>query len=84
MISTHTGFRELAHGYDVPLRFGGANTAAIGTDNVLAVAHDSQKLRVQVKKITAGGGMVAPILAQGDVGRKNLPSCCMSVKDNVP
>lgn len=28
--------------------------------------------------------MVAPILAQGDVGRKNLPTCCMSVKNHVP
>jgi microsomal dipeptidase-like Zn-dependent dipeptidase len=65
VISSHSGFRELALTADVPFT-DRALRRAYGTDNVHKIPHESLKRPDQVERIRKLGGMVAPIMIKGD------------------
>ena len=65
VISSHCWFRDLAFSSDV--EFDRHDPAHYGTDDVHKVAHENGKRGDQVERIGRLGGVVAPILNQGDV-----------------
>ncbi len=65
VISSHAWFRELAFSADV--EFNRRDPQHYGTDDVHKVAHEAGKRADQVERIGRLGGVVAPILNQGDV-----------------
>jgi hypothetical protein len=64
VICSHTGFRELDFTADVP--FSSINYRNYGTSDVHKVAHEGDKTAAQIERIRALGGVIAPILNQGD------------------
>jgi microsomal dipeptidase-like Zn-dependent dipeptidase len=65
VVSSHSWFRDLAFSGDV--EFGRADPQRYGTDDVHKVAHEAAKRADQVERIRRLGGIVAPLLNQGDV-----------------
>ncbi len=65
VISSHAWFRELAFSADV--EFDRRDPRHYGTDDVHKVAHEAGKRADQVERIGRLGGIIAPILNQGDV-----------------
>lgn len=65
VISSHCWFRDLAFSADV--EFDQRDPQHYGTDDVHKVAHEAGKRADQVERIGRLGGVVAPILNQGDV-----------------
>ena len=65
VISSHCWFRDLAFSSDV--EFDRRDPQHYGTDDVHKVAHEAGKRADQVERIGRLGGVVAPILNQGDV-----------------
>ena len=65
VISSHTWFRDLTFSADV--EFQPRSSDSYGTGDVHKVAHEAAKPARQIERIARLGGMVAPILNQGDV-----------------
>ena len=65
VICSHTWFRDLL--YSAPSEFQPLKEAPYGTSDVHKVAHEAGKRGDQVERIGRLGGMVAPILNQGDI-----------------
>lgn len=66
VMSSHTGFRDLAFTHE-RLEFKDPNKPQYGTSDVHKVAHESLKTADQIRQIRDLGGMIAPILNQGDL-----------------
>ena len=77
VVSSHTGFRDLAFTADIPFDNTSAAWAAYGTSDVHKVASEAHKRADQLDRIRALGGLVAPILNQGDVR-----TCCPEVAND--
>ena len=65
VIASHTGFRELSYTADVP--FSSRTHRDYGTSDIHKVAHEADKRAGTIERIRELGGMVAPILKQGDI-----------------
>ena len=65
VLSSHAWFRDLAYSADTV--FDRDTIEPFGTANVHKVAHELGKRLDQIKRISELGGIVAPILNQGDV-----------------
>jgi hypothetical protein len=65
VISSHCWFRDL--GFSADVEFDRSDPHHYGTDDVHKVAHEAGKRADQVERIGRLGGVVAPILNQGDV-----------------
>ncbi len=65
VLSSHSWFRDLA--FTADMVFDGESSEPFGTANVHKVAHEMGKRLDQIERIAKLGGMVAPILNQGDV-----------------
>ncbi len=65
VISSHAWFRDLAFSADV--EFDHSDPQHYGTDDVHKIAHEAGKRADQVERIGRLGGVIAPILNQGDV-----------------
>lgn len=65
VISSHAWFRDL--GFSADVEFDRADPHHYGTDDVHKVAHEAGKRADQVERIGRLGGIIAPILNQGDV-----------------
>lgn len=65
VLSSHAWFRDLAYSADAV--FDRERFEPFGTANVHKVAHEMGKRLDQIQRIAALGGMVAPIMNQGDV-----------------
>ena len=65
VVSSHAWFRDLAFSGDV--EFDRSDPRHYGTDDVHKVAHEAGKRADQVERIGRLGGIIAPILNQGDV-----------------
>ena len=80
VLSSHGWFRELAFSADV--EFGSVEENPYGTGDVHKVAHEAGKRADQIERIAALGGVIAPILNQGDMAglRKAMPE----LADKVP
>ncbi len=65
VVSSHTWFRDLSFSGDT--EFAHSDPHHYGTDDVHKVAHEAGKRADQVERISKLGGIVAPILNQGDV-----------------
>jgi microsomal dipeptidase-like Zn-dependent dipeptidase len=65
IVSSHAWFRDLAFSSDV--EFGGDDPQHYGTSEVHKVANEVGKRPDQVERIGRLGGIIAPILNQGDV-----------------
>ena len=65
VVSSHSWFRDLAFSADV--EFDPRDPQQYGTGNVHRVAHENAKSGEQVERIARLGGVMAPILCQGDV-----------------
>jgi microsomal dipeptidase-like Zn-dependent dipeptidase len=65
VLSSHAWFRDLAFSADVEFNRGDPHHYA--TDDVHKVAHEAGKRADQVERIGRLGGIVAPLLNQGDV-----------------
>jgi microsomal dipeptidase-like Zn-dependent dipeptidase len=65
VLSSHAWFRDLAFSADVEFERGDPHHYA--TDDVHKVAHEAGKRADQVERIGRLGGVIAPILNQGDV-----------------
>ncbi len=64
VVSSHAWFRDLAFSADV--EFDGHDPRHYGTADVHKVAHEAGKRADQVERIGRLGGIIAPILNQGD------------------
>jgi len=65
VISSHAWFRDL--GFSADVEFDRSDPHHYGTDDVHKVAHEAGKRADQVERIGRLGGIIAPILNQGDV-----------------
>jgi microsomal dipeptidase-like Zn-dependent dipeptidase len=65
VISSHCWFRDLS--FSAEVEFDHHDPEHYGTDDVHKVAHENAKRADQVERIGRLGGVVAPILNQGDV-----------------
>ena len=65
VISSHAWFRDL--GFSADVEFDRGDPHHYGTDDVHKVAHEAGKRADQVERIGRLGGIIAPILNQGDV-----------------
>jgi microsomal dipeptidase-like Zn-dependent dipeptidase len=65
VLSSHAWFRDLA--FSANVEFDRSDPQHYGTDDVHKVAHEAGKRADQVERIGRLGGVVAPILNQGDV-----------------
>lgn len=80
VISSHSWFRDLAFTSDA--EFSPDDPAAYATSDVHKVAHENAKRGDQVERIGRLGGVIAPILSQGDVNP--LARVMPDLKDKVP
>ncbi len=73
VLSSHAWFRDLAFSADV--EFGPDQTHHYGTKDVHKVAHEAGKRGDQVERIAKLGGVIAPLLNQGDMAglRRAMP-----------
>jgi hypothetical protein len=73
VISSHGWYRELTYNSDLP--FEPPNFAAYGADDVHKVPHEGARSAEQFERISRLGGLVAPILNQGDLAglRPTMP-----------
>ena len=65
VISSHSWFREL--GFTADVEFDPHNPEGYPTCDVHKLAHENAKTGDQVERIARLGGMIAPILSQGDL-----------------
>jgi microsomal dipeptidase-like Zn-dependent dipeptidase len=80
VISSHSWFRDLA--FTGNQEFDPARPERYATCDVHKVAHENTKRGDQVERIAALGGVIAPILSQGDV--ETLERVIPHLKDKVP
>ncbi|HEY3341896.1 MAG TPA: membrane dipeptidase, partial [Anaerolineae bacterium] len=65
VLSSHAWFRDLA--FTAEVAFGPIQEDDYGTGDVHKVAHEAGKRADQIERIAALGGVIAPILNQGDM-----------------
>jgi microsomal dipeptidase-like Zn-dependent dipeptidase len=65
VMSSHAWFRDLQ--FSAPAEFDPEHVNFFGTDDVHKVAHELAKRADQIERIAKLGGIVAPILNQGDI-----------------
>ena len=80
VLSSHAWFRDLAFSADAVFQYD--RFEPFGTANVHKVAHEMGKRLDQIQRIAALGGMVAPIMNQGDVA--GLVRAAPELADKVP
>jgi hypothetical protein len=80
VISSHGWFRELA--FTGNQEFDPDRPDRYATGDVHKVAHENAKRGDQVERIAALGGIIAPILSQGDV--EALETVMPHLKDKIP
>jgi microsomal dipeptidase-like Zn-dependent dipeptidase len=80
VVSSHAWFRDLAFSADV--EFDGTDLQHYGTDDVHKVAHEAGKRADQVERIGRLGGIIGPILNQGDV--LDVGNVLPELADKVP
>ena len=80
VICSHTWFRDLLFSGEV--EFDKVKGQPYGTSNVLKVAHEAGKRGDQIEKIGKLGGVVAPILFQGDIA--GLKRCNPDLAGKIP
>lgn len=73
VMCSHTWFRDLL--YSAEMEFDHVQHEFFGTSDVHKVAHEAGKRADQIERIGALGGVVAPIMNQGDIAglRRGLP-----------
>ncbi len=79
VICSHTWFRDLLFSGEV--EFDHQEKEAYGTSDVHKVAHEAGKREDQIKRISRLGGVVAPIINQGDIAglRRCLPDLAAKI-----
>ncbi len=65
VMSSHAWFRDLQ--FSGPAEFGPDHAGAFGTNQVHKVAHELAKSATHLERIVKLGGIIAPILNQGDI-----------------
>ncbi len=65
VISSHSWFRDL--GFTAEVEFDPHHSEGYGTSDVHKLPHENAKTGEQVERIARLGGMIAPILSQGDL-----------------
>jgi microsomal dipeptidase-like Zn-dependent dipeptidase len=81
VICSHSWFRDLL--YSAETEFHPEKNARYGTSDVHKVAHEAGKRGDQIERIGRLGGIVAPILNQGDIAglRRGLPALAAKVPE---
>ncbi len=81
LMTSHSWFRDLL--YSGEIEFDATTNEPYGTSSVNKVAHEAGKRSDQVERIGRLGGMVAPILFQGDIAglKRCVPDLAGKVKD---
>jgi microsomal dipeptidase-like Zn-dependent dipeptidase len=80
VLSSHAWFRDLA--FTAEVEFGPVQEDDYGTGDVHKVAHEAGKRSDQIERIAALGGVIAPILNQGDMA--GLRQAMPELADKVP
>jgi microsomal dipeptidase-like Zn-dependent dipeptidase len=80
VMCSHTWFRDLLFSADT--EFDDVKSETYGTSDVLKVAHEGGKRGDQIERIGKLGGLVAPIINQGDIA--GLRRCLPSLASKVP
>ena len=79
-MTSHTWFRDLL--YSAEIEFDKVKHETYGTSDVHKVAHEAGKRGDQIERIGRLGGIVAPILNQGDIA--GLRRCMPELAGKVP
>ncbi len=84
VMCSHTWFRDLL--YSAEAEFDQVKHEIYGTSDVHKVAHEAGKRGDQIERIGRLGGIVAPILNQGDIAglRRGLPELAEKVPHPAP
>ena len=84
VMCSHTWFRDLLYSADVDMDEPGWDDQ-YGTDDVQKVAHEAGKRGDQVEKIAKLGGIVAPIINQGDMAglKRTMPELAKKIPVHV-
>jgi hypothetical protein len=80
VMSTHAWFRDLQ--FSGPAEFGPDHTDIFGTNQVHKVAHELAKRADHMERIVKLGGIIAPILNQGDIA--GLKQAAPALAHKVP
>jgi microsomal dipeptidase-like Zn-dependent dipeptidase len=80
VICSHTWFRDLL--YSANIEFDPVKHELYGTSDVLKVAHEAGKRGDQIERIGKLGGIVAPIINQGDIA--GLRRCEPDLAGKIP
>ncbi len=80
VMCSHTWFRDLLYSADVDMDVPGWDNQ-YGTDDVQKVAHEAGKRGDQVEKIAKLGGIISPIINQGDMAglKRTLPELAQKI-----
>jgi microsomal dipeptidase-like Zn-dependent dipeptidase len=81
VISSHGWYRDLTYTSNLP--FEPPNFASYGTDDVHKTPHEGARTAEQFDRISRLGGLVAPILNQGDLAglRATMPDLAGKIKE---
>ena len=80
VMCSHTWFRDLLFSSDI--EFDHIKHETYGTSDVHKVAHEAGKRGDQIERLAKLGGVVGPIINQGDIA--GLRRCLPSLADKVP
>jgi microsomal dipeptidase-like Zn-dependent dipeptidase len=80
VMCSHTWFRDLLYSADVEME-GEGWSEQYGTSDVHKVAHEAGKRGDQIERIAALGGVIAPIINQGDLA--GLRRCMPELADKI-
>ncbi len=79
VICSHTWFRDLLYSADT--EFTHVKHESYGTNDVHKVAHEAGKRGDQIERIGRLGGIVAPIINQGDIAGRCMPELVSKVPE---
>ena len=81
VMCSHTWFRDLLYSADI--EFDTVKHEIYGTSDVHKVAHEAGKRGDQIERIARLGGLVAPIINQGDIAglRRSSPDLAAKIPD---
>lgn len=80
LICSHTWFRDLLYSADI--EFDAVKHEMFGTSDVHKVAHEAGKRGDQIERVSRLGGLVAPIINQGDIA--GLRRCYPDLASKIP